>query len=60
VLRELTLTAERITLRLVEGEDLQITARGGVSFVSRQRERVFREEGVQGLLIKNDQVTPLR
>ena len=60
LLRELTLEADRITLRVVEGEDLHLTARGCVSFVSTQRDRVTREEGVEALVIRNDEVTPLR
>jgi hypothetical protein len=61
VLRELTLTAERITLRAREGTpDIQITARGDVQLVSRQREQVIREEGLKSLILTNDQITPLR
>jgi hypothetical protein len=60
-LRELTLTAERITLRTREGAlDIQITARGDVHLVSRQRDRVIREEGLKSLILTNDQITPLR
>lgn len=60
--RELTLVGDKITLRTRPpgSEDVQITARGGVSFVSRQRDQVLREEGVQTLLVTNDAVTPLR
>jgi hypothetical protein len=62
VCRELTLVGERITLRTRLGgtEDVQITARGDVSFVSRQADQVLREQGVRTLLITNDALTPLR
>jgi hypothetical protein len=62
VCRELTLEGERISLRIRdEGEeDVSLTARGNVRFVSVQGGRVFREEGVRLLLVSNDQVTPLR
>jgi hypothetical protein len=60
--RELTLVGERITLRTREpgSEDVQITARGGVAFVSRHGEQVVREEGLKTLIVTNDRVTPLR
>ncbi len=60
-LRELTLRAQRITLRTRSGSpDIQITARGGVEFVSRQRDQVLREQALKGLILTNDQLTPLR
>jgi len=60
-LRELTLRAQRITLRTRAGSsDIQITARGAVQFVSRQREQVLREQDLKGLILTNDQLTPLR
>ena len=59
--RELTLEAEKITLN-VRGEDpdVQITARGNVHFVTKQKAQVLREEGVRSLLVTNEQVVPLR
>lgn len=60
-LRELTVQAERITVRTREaGEDVQVNARGDVRLVSRQGDLVLREEGLKGLLIANDALTPLR
>jgi hypothetical protein len=60
--RELTLEAERLTLRLLEdpGADLQVIARGGVRYAGRVRDQVFHEEGLLGLMITNDQIVPLR
>lgn len=62
VCRELTLRGSRITLRVRSGasRDVQITARGNVAFVSRQRDQVLREQGLTSLILTNDQVTPLR
>jgi hypothetical protein len=61
LLRELTVEAERITVRLSDDSpDLHATAYGGVSFASDQRGQVFREEGARGLVLHNDQVTPIR
>ena len=62
VLRELTLEADRITLRVRDPaeQDLQITARGGVRFVSKVRDNVHREDGLRSLLITNDRTVPLR
>jgi hypothetical protein len=60
-LRELTLVAERITLRTQDSSpDLRIAAKGSVRFVSRQRDQVLREQDLKSLLITNDQLTPLR
>ncbi len=61
-LRELTLEAERITLRVRQDgrEDIQIMARGGVGFVADVRANILREEGLRSLLITNDQVVPIR
>ncbi|MFM8980139.1 MAG: hypothetical protein ACKOSS_06730 [Planctomycetia bacterium] len=60
-LRELTVQAERITVRTREtGTDVQVNARGDVRLVSRQGDLVLREEGLKGLLIANDALTPLR
>lgn len=60
-LRELTLRAERLTLRARAGSpDIQITARGNVRFVSRQRDQVVREQGLKSLILTNDQLLPLR
>ena len=60
VLRELTLEAGRITLRTRDDPDVQVTARGNVSLVSKVADHVMREEGVRGVLITNDKVVPLR
>ncbi len=60
--RELTLVGERITLRVRPpgSEDVQITARGEVELVSRQRDQVLRETGLKSLIVTNDQLMPLR
>ncbi len=62
VLRELTLKADRITLRIRDDglEDVQIMARGKVGFIADVRANVLREEGLRSLLITNDQVLPIR
>ena len=62
VLRELTLEAERISIRVQpEGLlDLTIMARGNVHLVSEIRGNVNRETGIRGLLITNDRIVPLR
>ncbi|MDF1700149.1 MAG: hypothetical protein P1V36_03195 [Planctomycetota bacterium] len=62
VVRELTLEAERVTLRVrTDGRpDVQIMARGDVTFVADVRGNVLREEGLRSLLITNDQVVPIR
>ena len=62
VLRELTLEADRITLRIRDDglEDVQIMARGNAGFVADVRANVLREEGLRSLLITNDQVVPIR
>jgi hypothetical protein len=61
-LRELTLEADRITLRTrPSGDpDLQILARGDVRFVSDVRGNVHREEGLRSLIVTNDRTLPLR
>lgn len=61
VLRELTLEGDRVVLRVREDglEDVQITARGGVEFVSNVRGNILRERGLKSLLITNDQVVPI-
>ena len=60
--RELLLEGEKVVLRVKDPTDLdvQITARGNVSFVTDQRGQVLRQDGVRILLITNDGVTPLR
>jgi len=60
-LRELTLKAQRITLRARAGSaDIQITAQGAVEFVTRQRDQVIREQDLKSLILTNDRITPLR
>jgi hypothetical protein len=60
--RELTLEGEKITLRVRDDgtEDVQVTARGDVRFVTAQKDQVFREEGLKSLILTNDNVVPLR
>lgn len=60
--RELRLDADRIVLRVQEeaDADVQVTARGDVSFVTDQRGQVLRHDNVRILVITNDGVTPLR
>lgn len=62
LLRELTLEAERITLKVRRDgvPDLQLLARGGVQFVSEVRGNVMRETGLRSLMITNDRIVPLR
>lgn len=62
VIRELTLEGDRVAVRIRDDgrEDLQIMARGDVSFVADVRANVLREEGLRSLLITNDQVVPIR
>lgn len=62
VCRELTLVGERITLRVRApgSDDIQITARGEVEFVSTRRGQVLREVGLRSLVLTNDQMLPLR
>ena len=61
ICRELTLEADKISLNLRgEDPDIQLTARGDVHFVTRQRSQVLREEGIRSLLITNEQIVPLR
>jgi hypothetical protein len=62
ICRELTLVGERITVRTRSdgSEDVQITARGNVDFVSRRAEHVVREQGLRTLIVTNDALTPLR
>jgi len=59
--RELTLEAEKIVLRVPDepDADVQVTARGGVDFVTDQRGQVLRHEGLRILVLSNDRVTPL-
>lgn len=60
--RELRLDADRIVLRMQEeaDADVQVTARGDVSFVTDQRGQILRHDHVRILVITNDGVTPLR
>lgn len=60
--RELTLIAERITLRIRRDADaeLQVTARGQVELVSRVRNKATRETGLKTLILRQDQMLPLR
>ena len=58
--RELSLEGDRIVLLVRDDPDVQLTARGDVSYVTERRGRVNREEGVRSLVITNDEVTPLR
>lgn len=59
--RELTLEGEKISLTIRgEDPDVQITARGDVHFVTRQKVQTLREEGVRTLIITNEQIVPLR
>jgi hypothetical protein len=60
--RELTLEADRIVLEVRRDgvDDLQVIAKGDVSFVTVQRGQVLREEGVRSLLLTNDRLLPLR
>ncbi|MEZ6007033.1 MAG: hypothetical protein R3F05_04575 [Planctomycetota bacterium] len=60
--RELSITAERITVRILPpGEDaLRIVARREVRYALRVRERVFQDEGLKSLMVMNDQIVPLR
>ncbi|MDJ0975390.1 MAG: hypothetical protein QNJ98_13075 [Planctomycetota bacterium] len=60
--RELTLIAERITLRIRRDGDaeLQVTARGNVELVSRVRNKATRETGLRSLILRQDQMMPLR
>ena len=60
--RELTLEADRITIRIREepDADLQISARGNATLVSTVRGQEQREEGVRSLLVTNDNLVPLR
>ena len=62
ICRELTLLADRITLRIREAPDadLQIAARGDAGIVSTVRGQQQREEGLKSLLVTNDQLVPLR
>jgi hypothetical protein len=60
--RELTLEGERIVL-MVRGDgstDVQVMARGGVSFVTDQKGQVMHEDGIRSLILTNDQIVPLR
>ena len=58
----LTLIAERITLRIRRDGDaeLQVTARGNVELVSRVRNKATRETGLRSLILRQDQMMPLR
>jgi len=60
--RELTLEAAEIVLRVRKPgeEDVQVSARGSVAFVTDQRGRILRHEGLRILMLKNDVITPLR
>jgi hypothetical protein len=60
--RELTLEADVLVLHLREDglTDVQVSARGDVSFVSDQAGRLFREQGIRSLLLTNDRMVPLR
>ncbi|MHC5012673.1 MAG: hypothetical protein ACYTG6_17295 [Planctomycetota bacterium] len=60
--RELTLEANRIVLRIRDdgSEDIQVTARGDVEFVTDQRGQTLSESGLRSLILTNDQVVPLR
>jgi hypothetical protein len=60
-LRRLTVRAAKVTLvARGDGEPVQITARGDVSFRSDQPASLVEEEGLRGLLIRDDTHTPLR
>lgn len=60
--RSLLLEAERITVRELDDADadLHITASGNVHLALRIKDQVHREEGIEGLLVTNDNVVPLR
>lgn len=62
VCRELTLEADRLTVRIREepDADLQVSARGAAGIVSTVRGQVQREEGLRSMLITNDRLVPLR
>ena len=60
-LRRLTVRASLLTVVVRdENPDLQLSARGSVSFRSDQPASVIEETGLRSLLLKNDGYTPLR
>jgi hypothetical protein len=60
--RELTLEAEVIILKVRDDglDDLQVMARGDVSFVTDQKGQVMHEDGIRSLMLTNDEILPLR
>ena len=62
ICRELTLEADRITVRIREepDADLQVAARGNAGIVSTVHGQTQREEGLRSMLITNDRLVPLR
>ncbi len=60
--RELTLVAEQIIIRVRRDADaeLQIAAMGNVELVSRVRNQAVRETGLKSLILRQDQMMPLR
>jgi hypothetical protein len=60
VVRRLTVRARRLTLVVRSEEDVQVTARGDVSFVTFQGSATLAERGLRSLLVRNDGYTPLR
>ena len=60
-LRRLTVRASQLTVVVRDGNpDVQLSARGSVSFRSDQPASVIEETGLRSLLLKNDGYTPLR
>jgi hypothetical protein len=61
-LRRLTVRAAAVTLvtRTDGKDDVQVSARGDVSFRSDQPASVLEEEGLRALFLRNDAHTPLR
>ncbi len=60
-LRRLTVRAGQLNVVVRDDNpDLQLSARGGVSFRSDQPASVIEETGLRSLLLKNDGYTPLR
>lgn len=59
-LRRLTVRASQLTVVVRDGNpDIQLSARGGVSFRSDQPASILEESGLRSLLLKNDGYTPL-